>query len=584
MPPEIDALAPENLLIFATGPLTGTRWPSCGRLEVIAKSPLTDAYGDANAGGHFTPQLRFAGYDMVVFTGRATEPVYLWIDDDNVELCDAAPIWGLDTLETEAKLREVHDDTALKVAAIGPAGEHCVRFASIQVTRGRSVARAGMGAVMGSKRLKALAVRGTSDATVHAPNEFNAVAKSAMKKILADEFTPGEHKYGTPQLVNIVNEVGRFPTKNMQQGHFDEADAISGETLHEKYFVKHLSCYRCPIACDKLFRIEEGEYAGLETTSLEYETLSSLGSRCMNANLGSIMRANVICDTLGMDTISAGGVISFAMECWDEGIIGPEDTGGLDLGWGRVEAILSLLEDIAHRRGFGDLLAEGSTRAAKKLGEGAERYVMAIKGVEISAQDGRAQQSMGLAQATSTRGADHLKGFPTIDETGYPGAAIERYGEEYMPEIIDGTQWKYKAMVVKDGEEFCAVIDSIGICKFGTMFPPALYWAELAEALHYATGLELDADKLKEIGERINTLQRCYNALHGLTRADDRQPDRLLEEPSPSKRAKGHVIYLDKMLDEYYALRGWDPQTGWPTRETLERLDLDFAAERLEIE
>ncbi len=583
VPPEVEPQDPENRLIFVTGALTGTLWPSCGHLEVISKSPLTGIYGDANAGGFFAPELRFAGYDMIVFQGKAEEPVYLWIKDDKIELRDAKHLWGKDTPTTQRIIREELKDEKIKVASIGPAGENLVRFACIVVTENRACARSGMGAVMGSKNLKAIAVRGTKEVSLDNPEEFKKAASLARKAIREDEFTPGEHKYGTAGLVNIVNEVGRFPTRNLKAGHFEEADKISGEALDEKYFVRHRACYRCPIACDKVMEVREGEYKGTVTSSLEYETLCSLGAKCGNSNLASIIKMNVICDGMGMDTISAGGAISWAMECYEKGVLTKEDTDGLDLSWGNYHSMITLLEKIAQREGFGDLLAEGCKRAAEKTGRGSEKYAMHIKGMEIPAQDGRSQQSMGLAQVTSSRGADHLKGFPTIDETGYPGAAIKRYGEDKMPEIIDGIQTKHKPFVVKDGEEFCAVIDSSGICKFGTLFPPAVYWDLLTPGIKYALGLDIDVPKLKKIGERIYNLQRCYNILLGMSKKDDTQPERLLKEPSPSKRAKGHVVYLDRMLPEYYNLREWDEETGYPTRRKLEELGLGFAADKLKL-
>lgn len=582
VPPEVDAFDPENRLIFATGALTGTAWPSSNRLEVIGKSPLTGIYGDANAGGSFAPELRRAGYDMIVLAGRADRPVYLRIKDDQVELREAVHLWGLNTFDTHEKIREELRDDGIEVAAIGPAGENLVRFAGIVLTENRALARTGLGAVMGSKNVKAIAVRGTGPVSLNDPGKFKEAVAAARKSVMEDEFTPGVHKYGSAGLVNIINQVGRFPTRNMQAGHFDEAEKISGEALHENHFVRHRSCPGCPIACDKVMEVREGEYKGTVTSSLEYETLCAFGAKCGNSNLSAIIKANVICDEMGLDTISAGGVISWAMECYEKGILTEEDTDGIDLSWGNYRSIITLLTKIARREGVGDLLAEGCKRASEKIGRGSEKYAMQIKGMEIPAQDGRSQQSMGLAQATSSRGADHLKALPTIDETGYPGAAIKRYGEDKMPEIVNGIETKYKPMVVKDGEEFCAVIDSTGLCKFGgTLFPPALYWEPIAEGVGYATGLEVDADGLKKIGERICNLQRCYNILHHISKKDDTQPERLLKEPSPSKRARGHVVYLDEMLSEYYQLREWDPETGYPTREKLEELGLGFAADRI---
>jgi aldehyde:ferredoxin oxidoreductase len=268
------------------------------------------------------------------------------------------------------------------------------------------------------------------------------------------------------------------------------------------------------------------------------------------------------------------------MELHEKGILSHNDTD-LDLTWGNSDTVLELITRIAYRKELGNVLAEGVRRASKAIGKGSEYYAMHIKGQEISAQDGRAQQSMGLAQATSSRGADHLKGFPTIDEMGYPTEAVQRYGKQYLPEIVDPTQTKYKPMVVKDGEEFCAIIDSVGICKFGTLFPPALYWEPIATALSLITGMELDVTKLKEIGERIVNLQRMYNARHGITRRDDQQPRRMLEEKSSSGRAKGHVVYLDRMLDEYYDLREWDKATGLPTEKKLNNLKLEYTIPEL---
>jgi aldehyde:ferredoxin oxidoreductase len=322
--------------------------------------------------------------------------------------------------------------------------------------------------------------------------------------------------------------------------------------------------------------VKEGRYAGSPNMVIEYESINALGSRVWNRNLPSILEADRLCDDFGLDTISTGACIAFAMELHEKNILTSNDTK-VDLSWGNSDSVLELVTMIAQRKELGNLLAEGVKRAAEKIGKGSEYYAMHIKGQEIPSQDGRSQQSMGLAQATSSRGADHLKGFPTIDEMGYPTEAVQRYGEQYLPEIIDGIQTKYKAMVVKDGEEFGTVIDSIGICKFGTFFPPALYWDRIATALTLVTGFDLDVPKLKMTGERIVNLQRMFNVREGITRKDDTQPRRLLEEKSPSPgRAKGHVVYLKPMLDEYYRLRNWEVDTGIPTDQKLKQLGLGY--------
>lgn len=577
-----DPLSPENILIFATGPLTGTPWPTAGRMEAIAKSPLTGIYGDSNCGGFFGPELKFAGYDMVVIAGAADRPVFLWIDQGKVRLEDASDLWGLDTIETEEAIRRQKGDERVKVACIGPAGENGVRYASIQATPSRSFGRSGLGAVMGLKNLKAIAVRGTGKIPLADPEEFMRLARAMHTRIKKNKFYPALARYGTPGLVMIMNEIGRFPTRNFQSGDFALAEKIGGEALHKEHWVKDDGCFACPIRCDNVYRVKEGEFAGTISSSLEYETLNTLGAGVGNSNLASIIAANDRCDRLGLDTISTGRAISFAMELYEKGILTTNDTGGLMLEWGDYRVMLHLIEQIARREGLGDLLSLGVRKAAVQIGRGAEYYAMEVKGQEISAQDGRAQQSMGLAHITSSRGADHLKAFPVIDETGHPDEAVRRYGAEYLPEMADPHAIRYKPFLVKDGEDFGAIVDSIGVCKSGGTFVMAeIYWPQIAEGLTYATGIDFSVSDLKTIGERICNLMRAYNALHGITRADDRLPRRFTEEPSPSSGAKGEIAHAKAMLDTYYALRGWDTERGWPTFATLNRLGLHEVAKRL---
>lgn len=577
--PEVDPLGPDNLLIFATGPLTGTTMPTSSRLAVIAKSPLTGIYGDANAGGFFGPELKFAGWDWIVVQGRSSQPVYLWISGDRVELRDASDLWGQTTSRAEDAIRCTLGDPGIKTATIGPAGENQVRFAGIQVTSQRSAARCGLGAVMGSKKLKAIAVRGRGRIPIADPAGFLDLTARLHRRTRENAIYPAVSAHGTPGITALMDTLGRFPTRNFQMGSFPEIDRIDADALKDRALVRHLACYGCPVACDKLHGLADGTYAGTVIRSVEYETMSSLGAGVWNADLDSILAANRLCDDLGLDTISAGRVISFAMELWDEEILAAQDTGGLTLEWGDVSTTLKLLDMIAHRQGFGDLLAEGVRRAAQAIGRGAERYAMHVKGMEIPGQDGRAQRSMGLAHVTSSRGADHLKAFPTIDETGYPDEARRRYGEAYLPEIAQPLETKHKPFLVKDGEDYAAVVDSVGICKSGGSFVLAeVYWPDVAAALELATGMEVPLERLKLTGERIYNLQRCYNARHGITRADDRLPHRFSEEPSPSGNARGQVIDVEPMLDEYYTLRGWETGRGWPTAEKLGELGLAEAS------
>jgi aldehyde:ferredoxin oxidoreductase len=548
-------------------------------MAFIGKSPLTGIYGDSSAGGSFGPEIKFAGWDFILFSGRSPGPVYLYVEDDRVELRDARHLWGKTTSQTEEALWQALDDKSIKTATIGPAGENLVRFAGIQVTSQRSAARCGLGAVMGSKNLKAIAVRGHHKVSLADPDRFQALIRDFHRRLRENPVYPAVHAHGTPGIASLMNALGRFPTKNFQMGSFDQIEQIAAEALEARALVRHMACHSCSVACDKLYTVPDGPYADTTLHSVEYETLNSFGAGIMNADLDSILYANRLCDDLGLDTISAGRVISFAMELWENEILTGHDTGGLRLEWGDIQTTLQLVRMIAEREGFGDLLAEGARRAAQVIGRGAEAYAMHVKGMEIPAQDGRAQRSMGLAHVTSTRGADHLKAFPTIDETGYPEEARRRYGEQYLPELADPLATKHKPMLVKDGEDFGAIVDSVGLCKSGGTFVLAeFYWPDIAAAVEAATGIEMPAERLKQIGERIYNLQRCYDAWHGISRKDDVLPRRFSEEPSPSGNARGQVIQVEPMLEEYYALRGWEPSTGWPSQTKLHELGLEDAA------
>jgi aldehyde:ferredoxin oxidoreductase len=584
VPPSVDPLGPDNKLIVAAGVLCGGLMPNASRLEVVAKSPLTGIYGDANAGGCFAPELKFAGYDLVVLEGAASAPLYLMIDDDRAELRDASHLWGKGGVETEQIIQRENRDPEIKTAVIGQAGENLVLVSAIMATFNRHAARCGLGAVMGSKKLKAIAVRGTHDLRLADPAGHRDLAFKMHSEIRSNEFFEGVHRFGTTGLVSLMHPMGRFPTKNFQYGGFDGFQEISGEVLREESLVRDIGCFDCPVGCDKIFSVKSGEFDGTTTSSLEYETLNAFGAGVLNRDLAALIKANVLSDDWGLDTISAGRAISFAMELVEKGILSREECEGLDMAWGNCHTMIELLRRITFREGYlGNLLAHGAARAAKIIGRGAERYAMHVKGQSIPAQDGRAQQSMGLAHVTSSRGADHLKAFPVIDETGYASEAVRRYGTQYLPELVDPLATRYKAMLVKDGEDFGAVVDSSGNCKSGGTFVMAeVYWEEQAGAIRTMTGMPMDAARLKEIGERIYNLQRCYNILHGISRADDVLPWRFTQVPSPSGNAKGSVCHIDVMLPEYYALRGWDPESGFPLPETLARLGLEDAWARIQ--
>ncbi len=581
IPTGIDPLSPENVIGFATGLLTASMFPQSSRHVVAALSPLTDVWGESHAAGFWGPELKLAGYDAIFFTGASLDPVYLNINDSTVELLSADDVWGRDVFETDDILRERHGKRA-RLIYIGQAGENLVRFAAVMNDRDRASARSGLGAVMGSKKLKAICVRGTGRIEVADPKKYMDTMDEFYRRMLANPFTPGRAKYGTTNLVEMMQHIGRLPSYNMRQGVFDGYEKISGETITEKYLVKPRSDWCCLQRCARYTSVKEGPYK-YEGGSPEYETQSALGSRCGNDNLESVLFGHHLANQYGMDTISLGGTISWAMEAWDEGLLTAEDTDGIDLSWGNHASIVKLIKMIAFREGFGDVLAEGSARAAGKIGRGTEKFVMTVKKQEIAGQEPRAQKSMGLAAVTAARGADHLYAFPVLDEAGFDDEIKERFGEEYLPEMAERLNPKYKGIMVKECEDFMVVVESLGLCKYGTQIPPEFYYEDVALAMKVHNGLEFTRGDLQIIGERIVNLNRLFNVKRGVTRADDNLPDRLTKEGAPLGPSKGEVVELDQMLDEYYLKRGWDNETGIPYASTLKRLGLVEEASGMEI-
>lgn len=433
---------------------------------------------------------------------------------------------------------------------------------------------------MGSKRLKAIAVRGSHDIKVANPRGYVKLMDELHAKMLADPFTQGRVDYGTPSLVELMNEIGRLPTCNLKSNVFEYADEIGGKIVRNRYLVKARADFSCLQRCGRYTCVPEGPYAYIGG-SPEFESLCSLGSRCGNRNVESILYSHHLCNLYGMDTISCGGVISWAMECWERSILTSEDTDGLDLMWGNHSSLVELVHMIALRKGLGNLLAEGSYLAAKRLGRESGRYVMHVKRQEIAAQDGRGQKSMGLANATAARGADHLYAFPVLDEVGFDKAIRERFGARYLPEIADKLNPKYKGLMVKENEDFAVVVESVGVCKYGTMIPPTFFYGDILRALKATTGMKLTERSLRLAGERIVNLNRMFNVREGIRRADDSLPERLTKEPAPGGPSKGQVVELDRMLDEYYRLRGWDLKTGLPKVAKLRELGLSFTVKDL---
>jgi len=566
---DVDPLDAENVLIFGVGPLNGTTSPSSGRWTVTAKSPLTNILGDANAGGQFGAELKYAGFDQIIVKGRAEKPVYLLVHDGSAEIRDARHLWGKTTWETEEIIKkEIGGD--VKVACIGPAGENLVRFACIICDLSRAAGRCGLGAVMGSKRLKAIAVLGTKGVEVADPQNFEKFTDELREKITEDPVSADLSVYGTPRLVRLANEYGWLNTRNSQSKFFEKADLISGYNLLKKYFVRSKDCFGCVIHCSHIFAVKEGKYAGTIGEGPEFEGLYSLGSNCGISDLPSLLKAHVLCNQLGLDTISTGVAISFAIECHQRKIITDESARGLDLTWGNSDAMLELIRRIAYkRRGLGGLLADGVRKAAEKIGKGSRKFALHIKGLEPPAGS-VAHKGNLLGFVTSTRGADHLRAGWVDTAWG----ACER----------SGLPMEKKPLLVKWFQEMLAVADSLETCKFNCISCSVIGPYEMARLYSLATGWEVTEKEILKIGERIYNVERAFNIREGITRKDEILPKRY-KAPITYGPAKGLRMESDElcsMLDEYYELRGWDRSTGVPTENKLKKLGLSNIAYELE--
>lgn len=553
--PKVEPFSPENKLIFMTGPLTGTLASSAGRYEVVAKAPLTGTIGASNSGGHFGPELKYAGYDGIIFEGKSEKPVYLYINDDDVELRDASNVWGKDVFETtDILVNETEED--VRVACIGPGGEKLVLFATVMNDKNRAAGRSGLGAVMGSKNLKAVVVRGTKSVEVAKPKEFLDACKDARKKLKEHPVTgEGLALYGTQILVNILNQTGALPTRNWRDGGiFEHAEDTSGEALTEKYLVRNKGCFGCNIGCGRLTKIPDGKFKSFGEGP-EYEAGWSYGADCGVKNLAAICKANFICNELGIDPITMGSTIACAMEMYDKGILTREELGR-DLPFGDEDAIVDFTRMTGLREGFGDKMALGSYRMAEMYGH--PELSMSVKKQEMPAYDSRGVQGMGLEYATSNRGGCHVRGYLTSPEV---------LG---IPAKLDPLVTTDKAAWLKTFQDLTAVVDSAGICLFTTF---AIGLPEISQMLRTALGWECTDEEILQMGERIWNLEKLFNIEAGFTKEDDTLPERLLKEPLPSGPAKGKVNELDVMLKEYYEVRGWD-QDSIPTEEKLKELSI----------
>jgi aldehyde:ferredoxin oxidoreductase len=569
--PKVDPLSPANKLIMTTGPLTGTAASTGGRYSVVTKGALTGAIACSNSGGFFGAELKFAGWDMIIIEGKSPKPVYLWIENDKAELRDASHLWGKTTWVTEETIKKSHQDPQIRVASIGRAGENGVLYACVVNDLHRAAGRSGVGTVMGSKNLKAVAVRGTlGNAGIKDPKAFMTAA-TAAKKVLADNAVTGQGlpTYGTQVLMNVINEIGALPTRNHRDVQFEDARKISAEAMHEKrptdgksQLVTNAACFGCTIACGRISRIDEShfsvankpEYWGA-SGGLEYEAAWALGAANGVGDLEALQFANLICNEDGMDPISFGATVGAAMELFELGILKQEDIG-METPFGSAKALCDLAQMTAKGEGFGKELGQGSARLCAKHGK--PELSMSVKKQEFPAYDSRGIQGMGLTYATSNRGACHLRSYTVASEVlGIP--------VKTDPLVTEG-----KAELVKAFQDATAVFDSAGICVF-TSFAWTL--TDVQPQIDAACEGNWTMEKLNEVGERIWNMERQFNLAAGFTAKDDDLPPRLKTEPAKTGPAKGLVNGIDKMRPEYYQVRGWDAD-GKPKSDTLKRLGL----------
>lgn len=559
LPPGVDPLSPANKVVLATGPMSGLFLPGSGKIEIGAKSPQTGLYGEGNMGGHLSGELKYAGYDAVIIEGAAPRPVYIMINDDRVEVRDAARYWGKGCFEAEKMLK---DDLGadFQIATIGPAGENLVTYAVISHDFGRQCGRTGVGAVLGSKKVKAIAVRGSRGFAVADPERVLAKGKAMYEACFSkpgfEEWTP----YGTAGVTDWINEIGAFPTKNFYTGYFEKHKQINGPTLRDKILILDKGCTGCPIPCGKYSR---ASYRGRDiyVEGPEYETIALMGGNLLIENIEEVAYVNYVADELGIDTISGGSVVAFILECLEKGLLSPDEVGR-DVGWGDADGVAWLLERIAHREGIGELVAGGVKAAAAKIGGDSHKFAMHIKGLEISGYESRYAPAMMLAYMTADIGAHHNRAWAIT------------YDAAVGQDKIEG-----KAAKVIELQHVRPLFDALGLCR--------LQWVEIGfELQHYAemfpivTGLTYSWDELLRISERIWNLTRCFNFREqaGFGRSWDLPPARWTEEPLPSGAGKGRYMKpedAEKMLDEYYTLRGWDRE-GRPSDEKLKELGLEF--------
>jgi aldehyde:ferredoxin oxidoreductase len=567
--PQVAPLSPQNTLFIMTGPLQGTNLPGAGRFNISAKSPLTNIWGEGNCGGTFGPELKFAGWDGIIIEGASDKPVYLFIDDDKVEIRDASDLWGKDSYETiDMVTDKIGGGRKVKVLAIGQAGENLVKYAAIIHDKADAIGRCGLGAVMGSKKLKAIVVRGMGKASIAMPEDYNKARRAALDVIKDSAVAQSMHSMGTDATLSLGMMTGDVPSKNWSLGeNLEGSEALGGPTYSEQYLTRTHACYACPIACKRVVQVKEGPYKGEEQAGPEYETCCTFGTLIMNNDLAAVIKINEMCNRYGLDTISCGSTIAFAIDCFEHGLITEDDTEGVKLTWGNMESVFKMVDKIARREGFGDTLAEGSRAAAKKIGRNAADFAVEVKGLEAPMHDPRGFHGMGLAYAMSNRytwiSCGVEQGMTTYPEIG-------------LKENYEGQTGEGKAEMTMISENLSTVCSSAVFCVF---VMACLKVNDLVEFLRTTTGFGYSLGELMECGERVWLLKRGLNNLMGITAADDRLPKKILT-PVNEGGAAGSVPDIESMRKEYYELLKLNAN-GYPSREKLEGIGLADLARKI---
>jgi len=571
----IDPLSPDNKIIFATGPLTSYRVPGGGSIEICFKSPLTKAWGEARCGGNFGPDMKKAGYDFLIIEDKATEPVYLLIDDNRILFKDASHLLRKTVSEKTRMIREELENNDISIMCIGIAGENLVNIATVMF-EGRAAGRCGGGAVMGSKNLVAVAVKGSGKIEAENPDDYNIALKEVRNIVKNSEIAKGFREFGTMGDMAGNDAAGDWPTKNWQANNWGK-----GEELFDYYskhnFIKNEACYKgCPIACGRIASVKKGKFKTPKHDGAEYESLSAFTAFVFNENMDAAIHSSYLCDEYGIDTISTGAVIAFAMECYEKGLISKEDTEGLDLSWGNADLLPVLVEKISKREGIGDILADGVLKAAKKIGKKAEKFAIHCKGLEGPAHDSRSGKALAVTYGTANRGMCHIHPLEGMAyDSGKFDFGMIPYGVP-DPNTVDRWDEKGKGKIVKILQDGLIMPDVLGVCKFFMYAGVTL--EQYARLLSSFTGWNLEGKDLVRIGERTNNLQRLFNTREGFSKEDDSIPDRAKQRPLfGAYQDEDRCIIKDYegMLDEYYEARGWDTETGIPTKEKLLEFELD---------